>query len=128
MHIKSFRRRTIQAACCVLSLLATRSIASAAGGKEASADDLDVLPGFKIETVLVADKKTESWISLSKDSQGRLFLAGQRGQPATRVTLDADGKITKKETLKLPVSEIMGQLFVGDALYVDGAGKNPEGK
>ncbi|HET6249731.1 MAG TPA: c-type cytochrome [Tepidisphaeraceae bacterium] len=128
MPIRSFRLAALKAACCLATLVSLNSIANAAGGKESADNDLQTLPDFKIETVMQADGKLNgSWISLGKDSQGRLLLGAQRGQPATRLTLDNDGHITKTEVLKLPVSEIMGQLFVGDALYVDAAGKNSEG-
>jgi putative heme-binding domain-containing protein len=83
---------------------------------------LDSLPGFKIEHILKADAKTNgSWICLAKDPKGRLLLGGQNGQPITRVTLK-EGKIVKQELLRIPVSETMGMLFVGNALYISGNG------
>lgn len=82
---------------------------------------LDTLPGFKIEHVLRANSKNGSWICLAKDPKGRLLLGGQGGQPITRVTLK-DGKCEKQEILKIPVSETMGMLFVGDSLYISGSG------
>ena len=84
---------------------------------------LATLPGFEVELVLKADPKTNgSWICLANDPQGRLLLGGQGGQPITRVTLQ-DGKCVKQELLNLGVSETMGMLFVGDALYINGSGK-----
>ena len=107
------------AACCALTLLALGSSAQAADKPGTTADDLETLPGFKVEVVLSADPKLNgSWISLGKDGQGRLLLGAQKGQPLTRVTIE-DGKVVKQERLKLPVSEIMGQLYVFDSLYVD---------
>ncbi len=83
---------------------------------------LDTLPGFKIEHVLRADKKTNgSWICMAKDPKGRLLLGGQSGQPITRVTLK-DGKSVNAEVMHIPVSEAMGMLFVGDVLYISGKG------
>ena len=83
---------------------------------------LDTLPGFKIEQVLKADAKTNgSWICLIKDPKGRLLLGGQRGQSITRVTIE-DGMVAKQEVLKIPVTEVMGMLFVGNTLYLNGAG------
>ena len=38
-----------------------------------------------------------------------------------RVTLE-EGKVVKEETLSIPVTETMGMLFVGDVLYLNGAG------
>ncbi len=83
---------------------------------------LETLPGFQIEHVLRADPKTNgSWICLAKDPKGRLLLGGQRGQPITRVTLK-DGKSVKEETLRIPVSETMGMLYVDNVLYISGSG------
>jgi len=92
------------------------------------ADKLQALPDFKVEHVLRADPKIHgSWISMTRDPKGRLLLAGQRGQPVTRLTIK-DGKVEKEEILKLPVSEIMGMLFAFDALYVNAGGKDTSGK
>lgn len=87
------------------------------------ADKLQTLPDFKIELVFKADRKINgSFISLGKDNKGRLILGTQHGQPLNRLTIQ-DGKVVKVEELKIPVSEIMGMLWVGDSLYVDGSGK-----
>ncbi|MFM7057860.1 MAG: c-type cytochrome [Planctomycetota bacterium] len=86
------------------------------------AEFLDTLPGFAIEQVLQADASVNgSWICMAKDPKGRLLLGGQNGQPITRVTLAA-GKVIRQEVLTIPVSETMGMLFIGDALYISGAG------
>jgi putative heme-binding domain-containing protein len=114
---------------CVAVVAASAGRAPAAAPPAGTpAEAIQTLPGFKVELVLTADKvKNGSWINMCKDPQGRLLLGGQRGQPVTRVTLDADGKVAKEEILKLPVTETMGMLFIGDALYLDGYGKKPDG-
>lgn len=84
---------------------------------------LETLPGFKVEHVLRANGKTASWICLAKDPKGRLLLGGQRGQPIIRVTLEG-GKVVREETLKIPVTETMGMLFVDNVLYLNGAGSD----
>jgi putative heme-binding domain-containing protein len=90
-----------------------------------TAGDYETLPGFKLEIVFKADPLVDgSFISLAKDTQGRLLLGAQRREPMTRITLDSLGRVQKKETLKLPVSEVMGALCVDDALYVDAAGRD----
>jgi|694.fasta_scaffold00321_44 putative heme-binding domain-containing protein len=87
-----------------------------------ASDVLDTLPGFKVEHILQADPgENGSWICLAKDPKGRLLLGGQSGQPITRVTI-VDGKVVKQERLRIPVSETMGMLFVGNTLYVSGNG------
>jgi glucose/arabinose dehydrogenase len=108
-------------------LVITKAVYGPADGSkpvsiENAAEVLDTLPGFKIEHVLRADAKTNgSWICLAKDPKGRLLLGGQNGQPITRVTLK-DGQVVKQEILRIPVSETMGMLFVGNALYISGNG------
>ncbi len=94
------------------------------GPADVSPDNIQTLHGFKVEVVLKADpNKHGSWINMTKDSKGRLWLTGQRGQPFTRVTLDSSGKLEKEEIIKTPVSEAMGILEVGDTLYVDGSAR-----
>ena len=89
---------------------------------------LETLPGFKVETVRVADSATEgSWISIAKDPKGRLLLGAERKEPISRLTI-ADGKVAKAEILKIPLAEVMGMLFAFDSLYINGRGNGPDGK
>jgi len=86
---------------------------------------IQTLAGFKIDLVLRSEpQKHGSWICVHKDDKGRLLLDGQRGQPLTRLTLE-NGNVVREEVLKLPISEIMGMLWVGDSLYADGAAMLP---
>jgi putative heme-binding domain-containing protein len=109
----------------ILSLCLAFAAQSQAQTKKASAtlaEDLATLDGFKIELLASADAKTEgSWINLGKDNKGRLIIGGQGGQPTLRMTI-RDGKVESTETLKLPISEIMGLLYAYDSLYVMGGG------
>ena len=92
---------------------------------ENPAEVIQTLNGFKLELVLRADPQRQgSWISMNKDDKGRLLLGGQAGQPLTRLTLQ-DGKVVKEEELKLPVSEVMGILWLNGSLYLDGAATLP---
>ena len=103
-------------------------LAPLAAFAQPTADQLATLPDFKVELLLKADKQAHgSWINLANDNKGRLLLGGQRGQPITRLTLK-DGQIEKQEDLKLPISETMGILWAFDSLYLNGAGKAPDGK
>jgi putative heme-binding domain-containing protein len=96
--------------------------------QDSPADKLQALPDFKIDHVLKADPKVHgSWISMARDNKGRLLLAGQRGQPITRVTIK-EGQVVKEEDLKLPVSEGMGMLYAFDSLYINGSGKDNSGR
>jgi putative heme-binding domain-containing protein len=88
---------------------------------------LETLPGFKVEHVLEANGATNgSWICMANDPKGRLLLGGQSNQPITRVTLE-DGKVVKTEILTIPVTEVMGMLFVDNVLYLNGSGSNGYG-
>lgn len=116
----------------VASILAFSHLAHAQGRRgpgqplpDNPSDVIQTLNGFHLELVLRADPQRQgSWISMNKDDKGRLLLGGQAGQPMTRLTL-ADGKVVKEEELKLPVSEVMGILWVNGSLYVDGAAQLP---
>jgi putative heme-binding domain-containing protein len=95
---------------------------NAAALSENPGEVLDTVPGFKVDHVLEADGATNgSWICMTVDPQGRLLLGGQNQQPITRVTLEG-GKAVKSEILAIPVSEVMGMLFVADVLYLNGNG------
>jgi putative heme-binding domain-containing protein len=112
---------------CLLVLLSI-CVAPLIARAQVGADELATLPDFKVELILKADKQRNgSWINLAVDTKGRLLLGGQRGQPVTRVTIK-DGQVEKQEDLKLPVSETMGLHCAFDSLYVDGAGKGPDGR
>lgn len=105
---------------CLMSLIILSGVALCRAEDASPADELQTLPGFKVDVVMTADKATNgSWISMTTDDKGRLLIAGQRREPVTRLTLK-DGKVEKQEILKLPISEIMGMLYTSDSLYVDG--------
>ena len=111
----------------LLSILAVFSVFKLCAA-DSNVDLLQTLPGFTIEQILNADKAVNgSWICMARDPKGRLLLGGQKGQPVTRVTIK-DGKVVSQDVMKLPVSETMGLLFVGDVLYANAWGKNNEGK
>ena len=59
--------------------------------------------------------------------KGRLLLGAEPKEPISRLTLK-DGKVTKAEILKIPLSEVMGMLFAFDSLYINGRGNGPDGK
>jgi putative heme-binding domain-containing protein len=107
-----------------MGLLVSGSMARGARDTAASADEkaqeIQTLPGFKVETVIKADKeKHGTWISMAWDDKGRILLAGARKEPITRLTLE-NGKVTKDEQLKIPLSECMGMLYAFGNLYIDG--------
>ena len=94
-------------------------------GLATAAESLQVLPGFKVEMVRSSQGGEGSWVSLTTDPQGRLILSPQDKQPMLRLTIGADGKMAKMETIDLPVTGAMGLLHAFGGLYVNGAG--PDG-
>ncbi len=92
-------------------------------GQEYPDDPMQVfqtLQGFKVEIAAKADRKQGGWISITKDDKGRIILGANELQPLTRLTLDANGKVTRNETIYTPVSEVMGMLWHDGSLYAQG--------
>ncbi len=54
--------------------------------------------------------------------QGPLIVSPQGKEPMLRFTLDAGGRIARREPIEVPVTGAMGLLCAFDALYVNGAG------
>src|SRR6267142_5050394 len=128
-HKVAMANRFVCALAAVVMMLAAGAWGQGRGGGVALPEDpgeiIATLEGFKLELVIRSQpQKHGSWICAAKDDKGRLLLGGQRGQPLTRLTLE-NGKVVKEEVLKLPVSEIMGMLWVNDSLYVNGGAKLP---
>ena len=82
------------------------------------AEQLTVLPGFKVELVYSVPRETQdSWVSMATDPKGRLIVSGQTG-PLFRVTPGADPKSTKVEKLDIEIGHAQGLLYAFDSLYV----------
>ncbi|HEU0039027.1 MAG TPA: hypothetical protein VFR76_07115, partial [Verrucomicrobiae bacterium] len=87
------------------------------------AEQLTVLPGFKVELLHSAQPGEGSWVSMTTDAKGRLIISPQGTEPMLRITLDASGHIAKQEKIDLPVNGAMGLLCLNDSLYVNGKGE-----
>ncbi|MDQ6631632.1 MAG: heme-binding protein, partial [Verrucomicrobiota bacterium] len=89
------------------------------------AEELTLLPGFKVELLRSAEPGEGSWVSMTTDPKGRLIISPQQGtNNLLRITL-SEGKISRLEKIDLPVGSSMGMLYAFDSLYVNGSG--PEG-
>jgi len=92
------------------------------------ADQIAVLPGFKIELVHTSQPSEGSWICMTVDGKGRLIISPQRDdQPLLRVSLNRDGSVQRIENIPAPVKQAMGLLYAHDSLYVNGHGPNGTG-
>ena len=86
------------------------------------AESLYTLPDFKVELIHSSETAEEgSWVAMCKDSKGRLIISPQFGPGSEgglfRVTLDASGKVAKREVLAKTFYDCQGLLYVNDALY-----------
>ncbi len=90
------------------------------------AEDLVLLPGFKVELLKSAQAGEGSWICMTTDDKGRLIISPQQDDlPLVRVTLGKDGQIKKWESLAAPLHQAMGLLYAHNSLYANCHG--PEG-
>ncbi len=92
-----------------------------------TAAELTLPPGFKSEILREAQPNEGSWISMTKDDQGRLILSSQNliddhWGGMWRFTLGKDGRIAKEEKIELPVGAAQGLCYAHGALYVNGLG------
>src|SRR4051812_40375955 len=108
----------------IAAALALPHFALAAAKVATPAENLTVLPGFKVELIKSSDAAVEgSWVSMTVDNKGRLIIAPQGKEPIMRLTLDGSGHIARKETIDLPITSAMGLLYHKGNLYVNGVGK-----
>jgi hypothetical protein len=90
------------------------------------AEQITVLPGYKVELLRSAQPGEGSWVAMAVDEKGRLYLSPQGREKMLRVTLTSAGQIEKIDPIDLPVSGAMGLLWAFDSLYVNGQG--PDGQ
>ena len=111
----------------ILLALATGSPAIAAT-TATSADQLTLLPGFKVELLHSATTDEGSWICMAIDNKGRLIVSPQNDkQPLLRITPARQGEATKIEPIPAPLHQAMGLLYAHDSLYVNGHGPDGTG-
>jgi putative heme-binding domain-containing protein len=87
-------------------------------------DGISVKEGFRLELVHSARPGEGSWISMTRDDQGRLIISPQGSEPLLRLTIE-QGKLAKMERLETQVGGAMGLLHAFGALYLNGRG--PDG-
>ncbi|MEZ5301744.1 MAG: family 16 glycoside hydrolase [Verrucomicrobiales bacterium] len=98
------------------------STALAQGGIQDVSEELNALPGFRIEKLYHVPKGQQgSWVSLTADPQGRLYASDQGGK-ICRITpppVDADEDAEPVvEPLDLEIGHAHGLLWAFDSLYV----------
>jgi len=88
-----------------------------------AAEALRVAEGFRVELLRSADAGEGSWVSLTFDPKGRMWISPQGSEPLLRMTL-RDGRVSAVETVATPVRSAMGLLWAFDSFYVNGRGTN----
>lgn len=118
-------------------LLFSLSLSTVALHAVTPAELITVPPGFKVELLKEAGQRDGSWICMTADSEGRLYISPQGSIPETgfkkdspwgglvRATIGASG-VEKWERVPVPVGDAMGMLWAFDSLYVSGQG--PDGR
>ncbi len=87
-------------------------------GKATRTEDIQTLPGFKIERLYsVPKEKEDSWVSMTADPKGRLIVSGEGG-PLFRVTVGEKPEDTKVEKIDIPLGHAQGLMWAYDSLYV----------
>ncbi len=87
--------------------------------------ELNLLPGYEIEIVRIAEPGEGSWINLAFDPKGRLIVC-REDKGLLRFTFADDKKsVTQVETVEDTLLECRGILFAHDSLYV--AANNSKG-
>lgn len=87
------------------------------------AESLRTLPGFQVELIRSADVGEGSWVSMSFDPKGRLWISPQGTEPLLRATL-TNGQVSVLQPVPTPARAAMGLLWAFDSLYVNGRGTN----
>lgn len=87
------------------------------------AESLRLLPGFQAELLRSAAPGEGSWVCMTADDQGRLYISPEGDSaPLLRITLASNGPITRIETVPAPVRFAMGLLFAHGSLYANARG------
>ncbi len=109
--------------------------ARAAGATPAA--ELTVPPGFRIELLRSAGPREGSWVCMTVDDTGRLYICPQQAVPESgfardsgwggifRATIDEKGNLATWERVPVPIGGCMGMLWTGGVLFLSGQG--PEG-
>lgn len=87
------------------------------------ASSLRLLPGFEAELLRSAQPDEGSWVCLTFDPQGRLYLSPEGdAQPLLRITFNDAGAVDRIEPVPAPIRFAMGLLFAHGSLYANAKG------
>jgi len=93
-----------------------------------SASSLKLLPGFEADLLRSAQPDEGSWVCLTFDPQGRLYISPEGdSRPLLRVTLNSEGQVARVEPVAAPIHFAMGLLFAHGHLYANAIGPSGSG-
>jgi putative heme-binding domain-containing protein len=88
-----------------------------------SASSLQLLPGFEAELLRSAQPDEGSWVCLTFDPQGRLYISPEGdSRPLLRITFTPDGRVASVDPVAAPIRFAMGLLFAHGHLYANAKG------
>ncbi len=92
------------------------------------AESLKLLPGFEAELLRSAAPGEGSWVCMTFDGRGRLYVSPEGdSHPLLRFTVNADGRLSSPEAVPAPIRFAMGLLFADGTLYANARGPSGTG-
>lgn len=92
------------------------------------ASSLELLPGFTAELLRSAQPEEGSWICLTFDPRGRLYVSPEGdAKPLLRFTFDPTGSIARVDPVPAPIHFAMGLLHAHGSLYANAKGPSGTG-
>lgn len=93
-----------------------------------AASSLKLLPGFEADLLRSAQPDEGSWVCLTFDPKGRLYISPEGdSRPLLRLTFDPSGRVSKVEPVAAPIRFAMGLLFAHGHLYANAKGPSGNG-
>src|SRR5512140_2553991 len=87
-----------------LILLPALARAEASARVATAAEQLTVLPGFKVELLRSALPGEGSWVCMAVEPKGRLIISPQEGvSNMLRITLSSSGQVSQLDPISQPV-------------------------
>ncbi len=99
-----------------------------ARGSATPAASLKLPPGFAVELLRSAQPDEGSWVCVTFDPQGRLYVSPEGdSRPLLRLTFDIEGRVSRIEPVAAPIRFAMGLLFAHGHLYANAKGPSGNG-
>jgi putative heme-binding domain-containing protein len=92
------------------------------------AESLKLLPGYRAELLRSASPEEGSWVCLTFDPRGRLYISPEGdSRPVLRITFNAAGTVDRVEPVAAPIRFAMGLLWAHGSLFANAKGPHGSG-